>query len=250
MGLREPYITETAIRGIKGMADHLGEDLEAYKARHGGRPVWRKRFEAHTKDELGELLGGMKGEIVEGLLTYCLENVGHDPAITKAFKNMIMVARLAAPDDFMEPYNQALAKRQERDRREREYYEQRLREWEAGLKRTIENYHQTQEELNKRWARVLKSLRAAIKKNPDVTTMALEDQGIFQYLNKKGLVTIRGNIILDVDHRLDDASNGLIKEVITKIGLILAEPKVVRWQQGAVALIEGRKPKTRVVPQE
>ena len=227
--LREPYITATGLQGMKGMADHLGEDLESYKERQGPPPRRHIENSDHPKSDVSAAVGGMEGEIIEGLLDYTLSRAGKDPAITQALKDLLMIARLSAPDTFMEPYYAALNKRTDRRRMWDEDHQKRMKDWTDSQRRTEENYHRTESELKTRWAKVLKSLRAAVKKDPDIRTMALVDQQVFAYLNKKGFVTIRKHIILDVDTRLDVAGNGLILDIITKMGLIEAEVTVDRW---------------------
>lgn len=246
--LREPYITVEGLRGMKGMADHLGDDLESYKARQGSRPRKPDSRVYHKLDEAGEQMGGMDGEIVEGLLHFCMSELGTNPAVTKAFKEMLMVARLSAGEDFMKPYTDARDVRTARRRQVETEYEQRLKTWEKSMERTIEHYHETEAELKSRWERVIKSLRAAVKKNPDITTMALGDQDVFNYLNRKGYVVIRKNIITDVTGRLDTASLGCIREICTKMNSIAVERKASRAVDGMLSAVALKKPKGRITP--
>lgn len=246
--LREPYITIEGLRGMKGMADHLGDDLEAYKARQGSRPRKPDSRVFHKFDSMGEQLGGMDGEIVEGLLNFCISELGSNPAVTKAFKEMLMVARLSAGEDFMKPYTDARDSRAARRRQVEMEYGERLKTWEKSMARTIEHYHETEAELMTRWARVIKSLRAAVKKNPDITTMALGDQDVFNYLNRKGYVVIRKNIITDVTFRLDTAGLGCIREICTKLNSIVSERKASRPADGMLSALASKKPKARITP--
>lgn len=247
---RDPYITMEGTQGMKGMAQHLEDDVEAYKERQGPAPRTPQTQIFHKYDAVGQAIGGMPGETVEGLLAHCLKELGRDPGITAAFKEMMMVARLSASVEHMEPYDQNKNHRLAKIKKAEEEYRQRLKDWEQSLKRCEDNYAETLEALKIRWERVLKSLRAAASKNPDLTTMATVDQAVFQYLNKKGYVTIRGNIITDICERLDNPSTGLLREMSVKISSLAQVHKASRAQAVVLRTLAAKKPKAQIVPPE
>lgn len=247
--LREPYITLKGLSGMKSMIEHLGDGLDSFKARQGPPPRPPVKQNAHKMQPVGDLMGGMDGEIVDGLLAYCMANLGKDPAITKAFKDMIMVAKLAADESSMEPYRKALNYRKEQDANAEATYRHRMADYKRSCERTIENYHNCEAELQVRWKRILKSLQAAVNKNPDITTMAIADQQVFNYLNKRGFVTIRGNTIISIDHsRLENSSQAFKNETIQKIVSIVADVEARCILTGMKELLDKGKPKVQILP--
>lgn len=246
---RDPYITTQGLDGMRGMLLHLGSDEENFIARNGPpprEPNINTFPYVHKLQSEADILGGMEGEILESLLDYARRQIGKDPAITKCYRDLIMIAKLSCPPEQLLAAQAEAEQRLQKIEEAKDVYQKRHKQYESSISRSRQNYNAIHGVLRTRWEKILKSLRAIVARDPHLDSMALGDAAIFRYLSTEGLVTIQNDQVTNFSYELTVPCNETMSKIVETMWEIVERAEQTGAQRTRLEILDLRKPKTTV----
>ena len=221
--LRDPYMTREGIQQVRQMLRYIkGETEDSFvDNRHQSPAV--ATLATHRLHFLEESIG-MDGEIIGAIYDAALSEARDNPMVMEALKNLLMITKLSIDPSVLKSAYDDVRYRKDRNLQTQRANAKRLEDHKAGTIRSREHYRDVVENITPRWNRVIKSLEAAARKDPVLSTMAMEDQKTFELLRDQGYVVIsRGKVVHINRERLEEASLKSKMELIDQIHGILGK---------------------------
>lgn len=216
---RQPYVCPEQIEDLLRRARYTKGGLDATVARLKDPYVPEYKPRKHRLDATAKMLGVGGGEELEALNRGIVEHLDKNPMVAKAYREMLAIAKLSMPE-----VNDMLAPVRERHREERERYERvekdRIRALNGHgqkIKEVTRNYNEVAGTVATRFRRIINSLNAMARKEPDLATMDPHDFALVKFFEDRGLAVVKDGKLIEVAPSLLEKDRTWIEDFVEEI---------------------------------
>lgn len=216
---RQPYISPDQVLDLYRRIKFVKGGLEGSEATSHVMPKPFK-LPTHWADPKGALIG-MRGAHYQALLEHLQNDLGNNPLITKKFKELMMLAKLTYPDALDEVHKNDAKARAEHDGAEARRIA-RMGNIEKRKREAEKNFQIVSDSIEARFRKMIRSLIAMARKEPDLQTMDEHDLSIVSFLASRKLAVLSRDKLEEIAPSLLEMEKPFIEEFMEELAVYMA----------------------------
>lgn len=216
---RQPYVYPEQLEDLLRRARYTKGGLEATVARLKDPYVPEYKPRKHRLDATAKLVGISSGAELEALNRGIVEHIANNPMVAKAYKEMLAIAKLSMPEvqDMLEPVRRQHQEERERYERVEKDKIRALNSHGQKIKEITRNYKDVAGTVQSRFRRIINSLNALARKEPDMATMDVHDFMLVKFFEERGLAVVKDGKLIEVAPSLLEKDRTWIEDFIEEI---------------------------------